>query len=326
MDYYKSKKISNSSLSYINPEQEGSAQKYYKYLIGDLEDTQSRALELGTLIHQYKLEPEQFNALSIDMPSDTIQKIIDEVISKSEGEELSELYDLILEAAQNAEYGGKWKDDTIVSKVITSGEEYYNAVLDNKDKQLVDHSTLNIMYNAVTALNRNSFARDLLESTSNDYYEWVNEKEIYFDMPVPGTDRTIECRSKVDRFGVNREKKTFTLVDLKTTSKHISKYDGAFQYYKTYRQLAFYIRAIQSLLGDEFKPEACYIVAVMTTEPYLCRVFKIDPADNYIAKGNEEIDSLITRIDFHNSVGNWVDDMEDIEDPQQFILSLPDDQ
>lgn len=64
----------------------------------------------------------------------------------------------------------------------------------------------------------------------------------------------------------------------------------------------------------------------MTVEPYLCRVFNIDPADNYITKGNDEIDSLITRIDYHHSVGNWVDDMEDIQNPNQFILSLTDDQ
>lgn len=326
MEYYKSKDVSNSSLSYINPDQEGSAQKYYKYLNGDLEDLKSSALELGTLIHQYKLEPEQFSVLSIDMPSDTIKTIIDNVLFTSEGEPLEELYDQVLQQAKEVGYGGKWKDDTIVNKIVDSGKEYYNAVLSNTDKQIVDHSTMSVMQNAVTALNRNSFARDLIDSQSNEDYQWVNEKEIYFDMPIPGTERTIRCRSKVDRFGVNPRNKTFTLVDLKTTSKHISKYDGAFEYYRTYRQLAFYIRAIQSLLGDEYKPEACYIVAVMTKEPYLCRVFKINPEDNYIAKGNDEIDSLITRIDYHNSVGNWVDDMEDIEDPKQFILSLPDDQ
>lgn len=326
MEYYKSRDISNSSLSLINPEQEGSAQKYYKYLNGDLEDIQSRALELGTLIHQYKLEPEQFNALSIDMPSDTICTIIDEVITHSNGEDLSYLREEILTAAGNAEYGGKWKDDTVVSKVIASGGEYYDAILSNEGKQLVDHSTLNTLYQCTTSLNRNRIARDLLDSKSNEHYEWVAEKEVYFEMHVPGTDRTVKCRSKIDRFGVNREAKTFTLVDLKTTSKHISKYGSAFEYYRTYRQLAFYIRAIQSLLGPEYTCDACYIVAVMTTEPHLCRVFKINPSDNYIAKGNEEIDSLISRIDFHTTSGNWVDDMEDIQDPTQFILTLTDDQ
>lgn len=325
MDYYQSKDISNSALSLINPEQEGSAQKYYKYLNGELEETQSKALELGTLIHQYKLEPEQFNALSIDMPSDTIRTIIDEVIDNSNGEDLSYLGEEILTAASNAGYGGKWKDDTVISKVIASGGEYYDAILSNEGKQLVDHSTLNTLYQCTTSLNRNTIARDLLDAVSNKHYEWVEEKEIYFDMPIPGTERTVKCRSKIDKFGVNREAKTFTLVDLKTTSKHISKYSSAFEYYRTYRQLAFYIRAIQSLLGPDYKCEACYIVAVMTVDPHLCRVFKIDPSDNYITKGNEEIDSLIKRIDFHTSSANWIDDMEDIQDPLQFTLTLTDD-
>ena len=326
MDYYKSRDISNSSLSYINPEQEGSAQKYYKYLNGQLENLESKALELGSLIHQYKLEPDEFNALSIDMPSATIKSIIDNVLAISNGEPVEELREYILEQAKEVGYGGKWKDDTVINKIIESGKEYYEAVTANVGKQLVDHTTLNTLYQCTTALNRNVAARDLLEASSNEFIEWVNEKEIYFEMPIPGTERTIKCRSKIDRFAVNREKKTFTLVDLKTTSKHISKYAGAFDYYRTYRQLSFYIRAIQSILGPDYKCEACYIVAVMTVEPYLCRVFNIDPADNYITKGNDEIDSLITRIDYHHSVGNWVDDMEDIQNPNQFILSLTDDQ
>lgn len=323
-EYYKSKDISNSAMSLINPEQEGSAQKYYKYINGQLENLQSKALELGSLIHEYKLEPENFNALSIDMPSGTVKAIIDTVLTTGNGEPIDLLDEQILEAARNAQYGGKWKEETIISKIKDNGREYYDAMLESSGKQIVDHSTLNTLYQCTTSLNRNRVARELLESKSNEDYHWVNEKEIYFDMTVPGTDRKYKCRSKIDRFGVDVKDKTFTLVDLKTTSKHISKYASAFEFYKTYRQLSFYIRALKSLLGEEYTCKACYIVAVMTTEPHLCRAFKIDPQDNYITKGYEEIDSLLTRIDFHTTSGNWVDDMEDLQN-LEFILSLSND-
>jgi len=60
MDYYQSTKISNSSLSYINPEQGGSPRKFKDYIDGNSNNISSPSLYAGTTIHQYFLEPETF--------------------------------------------------------------------------------------------------------------------------------------------------------------------------------------------------------------------------------------------------------------------------
>ena len=79
MDYLQSKKISNSSLSYINPEQGGSPRKFKDYLDGNLEHLETPSLYAGSTIHKFILEPDTFAISDVERPSDTIVKIIDKV-------------------------------------------------------------------------------------------------------------------------------------------------------------------------------------------------------------------------------------------------------
>jgi len=322
MGYYESKDVSNSSLKHINPDEGGSASLFYKWKNNELDSESSKSLDLGTEVHEYKLEPEKFTTLAVAMPSDTIKGIIDVVFAGSEGQPLDELKEEILDAANDVEYSMKWKDETRVNKVIEQGAEYYKALQECEGKRIVDHQTMSKLYNCVQSLSRNEYATELLESKSTNEVQYVNEKEVFFEMKVPGTDRVIKTRSKLDRLRVNTVNKTFRVIDLKTTSKHISKYKSAFEYYHTYRQVAFYKRAAESLLGPEFTFEGADIVAVMTVEPYLSRVYGIEADDKYIDKGEAEIDDLMTRIDFHTQAQNWVDDMEDVQDRRQFKLTL----
>ena len=86
MEYYKDKRISNSSLSYINPEQGGSPRKFKDYLDGNLEHLETPSLYHGSMIHKFILEPDTFAVADVERPSDTIVKIMEKVYNITKGE------------------------------------------------------------------------------------------------------------------------------------------------------------------------------------------------------------------------------------------------
>lgn len=321
MSYYQSKAISNSVLSYINPEQDGSAHKFYQWKMGELESDESPSLERGDLIHKYKLEPDLYDVMSVKMPTESIKNIIDDVLIHADGYDLSEMTDAILASAEQRDYGQSWKPETLIKKVVEGGQEYFDAVQAATGKQIISHETKYVLDNATESLDHNKAASELLDTPSNNDVLYFNELEVFFEINGMAT------RAKLDRLIVNTVNKTFTVVDLKSTSKHVARYAGAFEYYRTYRQLAFYIKAAQAHLGPDYKPaEEHYIVACMTTSPFLTRVFNVKTTSKYIEQGNQEIESLLSRIKVHTDSSNWIDEMETILGQTKFELIHPEDQ
>lgn len=318
MNYFKIKRVSNSSLSYINPDQDGSANKYKQYIDGVLPRESSASLELGDLVHKYMLEPENFNVLEMNKPSESIVSIVDYVIESvhqdnldSSGGDLSKFDAMITEGADMIKYGQNWKDATIVNKVVTMGQEYFKFVLTSKDKQIIDTSTAYRLQECVISLQAHKGAQKLLNDNDDKAVKAFNELSINWEKEIDGY--THKCKSKIDRLIINTEKKTFTVVDLKTLSKHISKYPKSFSYWHTGRQVAFYEDAAKAWLNENgyinYKPSKNhYIVAVMTTDPYLTRVFSV--AHEHIFAGRTEYYSLLDRVRFHTESNDWVFEME----------------
>ena len=319
MDYFKVKRINNSSLSYINPDQEGSPSKYKAYIDGILPKESSKSLEFGDLLHRKVLEPQLYNIIQMDTPSDTIRSIIEYVVSSASKESLDECNGnldafghLITEGASEIGYGGSWKDSTVIQKVITSGGDYFQGLLDtkNKDVQIVSPSMAQRVEECNLNLDSHLGAVKLLgEKYAKESY---NELEISWEKTVDGKEYSL--KSKIDRLIVNTKKKTFTIVDVKTTSKHVSKYPDSFLFWHTYRQLAFYIDAAKEFLkqcypNDDYTPNIShYIVCVMSIPPHMVRVFKI--SSDHISRGRTEYNSLLERINYHTTTGDWVNEME----------------
>jgi hypothetical protein len=108
---------------------------------------------------------------------------------------------------------------------------------------------------------------------------------------------------------------------LKTTSKPLSLFQEAIEYWRYYRQLAFYLAALKSFMNElhsiilektgmdlnfnEFKviPQ---IIAVETTGNFECCVFNLE---DYMPKGKQECKDLTDRYIFHKLWG-WTQSME----------------
>ena len=290
MDYYQSTKISNSSLSYINPEQGGSPRKFKDYIVGNSNNISSPSLYAGTTIHQYFLEPETFIVSDVDRPSDTIVRIIDKVYQVTRGElntDINSHQDYILGSAKEFAYGQSWKPETLLKKIIDQGEEYYNFLHRADGKICIDQKMAAMLANIKESVNNNAGVKKLLFDTPG-----VNEEDVYW-----GPNEIY--KSKIDRYTSN------ALIDLKTTSKPLASFRSSFDFYHYDRQLAFYKDALE-WIG---KPvERCYIIAIETTGYNQVRIFEV--GEKLIEQGREKYKNLLNRIEYHQQTQQWIEPQE----------------
>ena len=315
MNYYNVKKISNSSLSYINPKQGGSPRKFKDYIDGNLEHLETPSLYHGSTIHKFILEPETFAVADLEKPSDAIVKIIEKVynITKSEIDtDLSKYNEYIFGSARELNYGQSWKPDTLIKKIIDQGQEYYDFLLRADGKTCINQKTAAMLTAISASINAHKAASDLLLGKGK------NEEELYW-----GPNK--EYKSKIDRYkelswtaGSNYTKaenpfrtwgqrnfKIVNLIDLKTTSKSLEFFKDSFEYYHYDRQLAFYVDALED---NNMVVNKVFIIAVETTGYHHARVFEVDK--NLIKEGRKKYKSLLERIKWHQNSQQWNESRE----------------
>ena len=261
MEYYKDKRISNSSLSYINPEQGGSPRKFKDYLDGNLEHLETPSLYHGSMIHKFILEPDTFAVADVERPSDTIVKIMEKVYNITKGEvetDINKYHEYIFGSARELNYGQTWKPDTLIKKVIDQGKDYYDFLLRADGKVCIDQKMAGMLSAIKDSITTHKAASDLLFTGEGE-----NESEYFW-----GPNQAY--KSKIDRYQKTGTK--VNLIDLKTTSKSVEMFRDSFEYYHYDRQMAFYVDALEDnyMLVDKV-----YIIAVETTGYYQVRVFEL---------------------------------------------------
>jgi len=296
MNYYKVKKISNSSLSYINPEQGGSPRKFKDYIDGNLEHLETPSLYHGSTIHKFILEPETFAVADLEKPSDTIVKIIDKVYNITKREidtDINKYHEYIFGSARELNYGQSWKPDTLIKKVIDQGKEYYDFLLRADGKTCINQKTAAMLTAVGASINAHKAASELLSGKGK------NEQELYW-----GPNKAY--KSKIDRYNfLSCSLRTVNLIDLKTTSKSLEFFKDSFEYYHYDRQLAFYVDALED---NNLIVNKVFIIAVETTGYHHTRVFEVHK--NLINKGRKKYKSLLERIKWHQNSQQWNESRE----------------
>jgi len=305
MEYFKDKRVSNSSLSYINPKQGGSARKFKDYLDGNLAHLETPSLYHGSMIHKFLLEPETFAVADVERPSDTIVKIIEMVYDITKGEidtDIDKHHEYIFGSAKELNYGQTWKPDTLIKKVIDQGKEYYDFLLRADGKVCIDQKMAGMLSAIKDSISTHKAATNLLFTGEGE-----NESEYFW-----GPNK--EYKSKIDRYQKTGTK--VNLIDLKTTSKSIEMFRDSFEYYQYDRQMAFYVDALE----DNFMlVDKVYIIAVETTGYYQVRVFEI--SKNLIEEGRKKYKDLLERVKWHQEQQLWTESRESFESKGVILLN-----
>jgi hypothetical protein len=365
--------VSNSSLSYLQPEQGGSIQKFLSFFDKQVEIEENKSLENGKLVHLYAEKPQEFAVANVPRPDGMIASMADEfyklknnlssiedlnnvgitIVSdlktekgrESENkltlaafEKLASLVDKPVEdtirlfrlSRIRTEVYKSYKEETLINKFISDCILYINELDQLQGKIPLTKSTQEVIEKVIASLRANELANKYFNLSglfeSNLIYK---ELDVYFE--VLG----IKCKAKLDNIYVDLENKIIYLNDLKTTSKPLSLFKESFEYYRYYRQIAFYKRALYHLLNLNLLGEGtvleniqlkdfevkCQIIAVETTENFECQIFNVD---QYLDKGREEVVSLLNRLKYHIDFNVWNQSMENFLG-KGIINLIPDD-
>ncbi len=341
--YYEDRtRISNSNIGwFLN---KGPA-FLHKMLTEPPPEESTTAMERGTMIHEYILQPEEFQKDYVvwdkSRPSSAQQeKFCQELASSTEIEPNR----AVLSAYKEA-YSTRGKsDDLMLSeglKIASTLKDYIDFLKANDGRKMIspwDVKTLEkIKYNIQShklAANiiwpRNSRIRGLdIEdfipvtgdpgiSPISDYHEFHINWKFYGEMPIA-------CKSLLDGLTLDFKNKKVIIYDLKTTQK-LWHFEDSIEQYDYCRQLMYYTMAVQWYIKYELGQNPkdwsheWYIIGIDTTGSNEIRVFKL--TEDQIYPHADTIEHALERIAWHQSTGKWDHSREYYEGDGSESLSL----
>ena len=324
--YYEDRsRISNSNIGWFL--QKGPAY-LHKMLTDPPPEEKNAVLERGTMIHEYILQPEEFQKDYVvwdkSRPSSVQQEKFCQALAFSTEIEPNRA---ILSAFKDAYSTAGRSEDKMLSeglKIASTLKDYIDFLKANDgrtmispwDAKMLEKIKQNIQSHKLAAdiiWPRNSRVRGLdIEdfipvtgdpgiSPISDYHEFHINWEFYGEMPIA-------CKSLLDGLTLDFKNKKAIIYDLKTTQK-LWHFEDSIDQYDYLRQLAYYTMAVKWYLDNECGEDhkdwsfEYYIIGIDTTGSYEIRVFKIDP---YMVESRYcVIDNALLEIAWHQATGKW---------------------
>lgn len=341
--------VSNSSMSEINPEEGGSPRKFIDFF-KRVDKQEKSYFRIGNAVDKYVQFPDtytQFIEVSGTRPTDGWVNLAEEMIRIEDAVQDNNFNTLILAARQNLDFQSRWNPDTVISKFIDEGgKDYFDFLKRSAGKIILTQDEKMKFDSCIESLRANKYANEYLFNKEIS----IKQAAIYFrhtvTIKVKGEDVKVEllCKCLLDQLILDNNMPCFMVNDLKTTGKAISLFEKSFEQYRYYRQLSFYILAVQYWLmgkatmvddstGDKiemtFKPPAnckfyANIIAVETENYNTCEIFPIKFNSGWLTKGTREYTSLLERIAWHQYTGEWFIDRDVFNASGQRFLKEPD--
>jgi len=330
--YYDVQGVSNSSLRYINPEENGSPVLFKEHWDGKTPSLKTSSLEFGNLLHLAVLEP-HLCTYEVDRSNtpDKIRDILKQMYSAINESnkiaaavtgdlepigQLDEYVYAIIEACDREAYGRTWKNETRVNKIMSQGAPYWE-LLRQTEKFIITENQLELMNCCIAGIKSNKKANDLMFNKTDTTTVYYNELEVYWR----DDNYAFPLKGKIDRLKLDLKEKTFTIIDLKTTAKTLGQFKESFEKYRYARQMAFYTTAAQEWLDqngykmyEALNPVIC---AVETKGANRAGLFQL--SDQTWFKGVNEKKDLLERLNHHFKNDQWTDDMETDIDQRYFL-------
>lgn len=272
-----------------------------KKLDGVIPDEKGSQLEKGTMIHEYILQPEEFNNdyllfVGQKPKSDQQQKFCEILINSVEIEP-----DKSLLNAYKASYSivGKSEDKMLseARKIALELNPYIEALKDGR--KLISQYDTQKCQDVLHNIEQHKAASVLLNDSN---YEEHHEFHINWEF------LGVKCKSLLDCVKFNFEEKRCQLIDLKTTVK-LWHFEDSIEQYDYLRQLCFYLQAIMWYLENERGENPAhwtfeyYIIAIDSTNDSDIRVFKFDAKS--VHSRFETITRVLKDIRWHQENNLW---------------------
>lgn len=320
--YYEDKtRISNSNIGwFLN---KGPA-FLHKMLTEDVPEEKNLVLERGTMVHEYLLQPEEFQKDYVvwdkSRPSSVQQEKFCQALAFSTEIEPNRA---ILSAYKEA-YSTRGKSDELMLseglKIASALKDYIYFLKANDGRIMITPWDVKMLEKIKQNIQSHKLAKKLLntrgtvyvDETSNKRWSWgAHEFHINWEY-VFGTEsfpKNIKCKSLLDSITLYFEDKKVVIMDLKTTAK-LWHFEDSIDMYDYCRQLAYYTMAVRWYMLNELginKPSKWtfeyYIIGIDTTGSNEIRVFKIE--EFMIQSRTSVIHNALNEIAWHQEHNLW---------------------
>lgn len=313
--------ISNTRLGLINPDEDGSEEKFS---IG-LKSSFSESYELGSAVHAMVLQQNSYFISKCDKPTGKLGIFAEEVFQlRNNSDQVPTLKEAIQIASDKADYYAGKLSDTRLKTAIKNSFKYYLdriKVIEVIEDKVPIYLSKPIKEKYVSIMENITSSKILLNKlqpygliSPPDYF---NEYAILCEADVTldnGIIVRVKLKAKLDNFTLDHELQELTLNDLKTTGKPVKFfmgnrvkvmdedgkeettvwYDGSFQKYHYYRQLGMYIWLLQAAItqyyGFKYKLKANMLV-IETIPNFSSKIFPVN--GEYIQLGLKEFKRLL---------------------------------
>jgi len=321
--YYEDKtRISNSNIGwFLN---KGPA-FLHKMLTEDVPEEKNHVLERGTMIHEYILQPEEFQKDYVvwdkSRPSSAQQeKFCQALASSIEIEPNRAILSAYKEAYSTA---GKSEDKMLSEglKIASTLKDYIDFLKANDGRIMISPWDVKMLEKIKQNIKSHKLAGKIIETPV------LETSKPFLDEPEPGTiihaayhefhinwtyyvkmASGVECKSLLDGLTLDFKNKKVIIYDLKTTQK-LWHFEDSIEQYDYLRQLCYYYQAVIWYLKYELKQDPnswefeFYIIGIDTTGSNEIRVFKVDKFDVFSRK--DVILNAIKDIMWHQEHNKW---------------------
>ena len=310
-DYYSDNtRLSNSNIGwFLN---KGPAY-LHKKLSGQLEDETSQSMTKGTMIHEYLLQPEEFQKDYVVWDKSRPSSTNEEKFCQALADSLEIEPNKSLLSAYKAAYSTSGKsDDKILSeatKKASTLKEYIEFLKSGDQREMITpYSVTQLMKIKENISNHKAACKLLLPADNKNVFHEFHINWEYISSKYNDIEFTCPCKSLLDSVSFDYDNKKVILMDLKTTS-HLHNFADAVNTYDYTRQLYFYTKALKWYITNELHEDGntwrfeWYIIAIDSLTSDI-RVFTFSYKQVY-GENVEKVRNAIRDIVWHKCNDLW---------------------
>ena len=281
---------------------------YRDYILKERETKMDKHLIEGRLIHLLLLEPDRFNEefvmTPLKMPSDSVKRVLRNVSSKivdpNNYVKLKDLDDQILKALKEENLYQSFKEDSKrLDKIITEESEEYFKFLLTTGKTIIDADTFARCMDRVVIIRANDEVTKLLMQQGTDWdldhIQVYNEKKLNCNL----NDYKFGLKGIIDKYIIDDEAKTITIVDLKTTAKPLENFAETVDFYNYWLQAAVYsLLVIKNV--DEKQQDYKIIFKFVVIDKY-DQVYVFPVSEETLLRWMNELNRALQLANYHYS-------------------------
>ena len=288
----------------------------HKMLTEDVPEEKSQALERGTMIHEYVLQPEEFQKDYVvwnkSRPTSAQQeKFCQALASSTEIEPNRAILDAFKQAYSTA---GKSEDKMLSEglKIASMLKDYIDFLKANDGRIMITPWDVKMLEKIKHNIQSHKLAKWIIDAPMRA--SELTDLEAHHEFHINWEDKTctddyiLQCKSLLDGLTLDFKNKKAIIYDLKTTQK-LWHFEDSIDQYDYLRQLMYYTLAVEWYLDNEYNEDhkdwsfEYYIIGIDTTGSNEIRVFKIEP---YMVQSRKHvIYDALDAIAWHQRENKW---------------------